>query len=688
MQEIRNLPISIAEKLEMKNKLLHMPTFRVRGVAALRLKQRKFYHSLLISLKNGMASLVPWNEQLKSIEGKYGSAHVAFFMFIRWLFFLNLAMSMIVGLFIILPSELSHLSEHCSKTFNESGASQTRSSGLIVGSLVESGVLALEYRENMDNKCFENEGTAVCGMNDWTNTSLGSTKNCWKSYVDSVNVFDDVSSSVQDFIQGTGWMEVTLSFYGYYKPVIFHWSSSVYYNLPVCYVLVMVSLALLCFFTICNTIRRGLKLKAYSDNREFPYLRLIFSSWNYFIADFQTRKLKHRIMTQELKAALFKDKIRQEKLSRTTKQNVGLFFIRLFCWLMVIALLGASSYAIYSVVVYSQEQVKDTSVEFSLENIEIFVISFLPSIVITFLNLFLPLVFCKIITWERYQNELEISIEIFRRIVVRVQEREFFSSKGNIIVIHPGSKYLRIGRVSDLKPYAMLQAVARLRSPDAQRHEDTLLVPDVRVTKHLLSEVEDCCIEICSLLQSCIQSNGGHRGLTPYTKIASMNRSSQQQPESIDKSNLSYVRTVDPNQAVVGDKVVYLEPRDAYNIHFPFRRGELNVHPGVGGSLTSVINDVEIIWCYAIEKLLRIPKAELGVYKAVLVIPDIYNRQHLKELTNLLLVRLGFASCFLVQDHVCATAGSGVPTACVIDIGDQKTSVSCVDECVSIKQSR
>ncbi|XP_065564808.1 actin-related protein 8-like isoform X4 [Artemia franciscana] len=172
-----------------------------------------------------------------------------------------------------------------------------------------------------------------------------------------------------------------------------------------------------------------------------------------------------------------------------------------------------------------------------------------------------------------------------------VQEREFFSSKGNIIVIHPGSKYLRIGRVSDLKPYAMLQAVARLRSPDAQRHEDTLLVPDVRVTKHLLSEVEDCCIEICSLLQSCIQSNGGHRGLTPYTKIASMNRSSQQQPESIDKSNLSYVRTVDPNQAVVGDKV----------------------------------------------------------YKAVLVIPDIYNRQHLKELTNLLLVRLGFASCFLVQ---------------------------------------
>lgn len=37
------------------------------------------------------------------------------------------------------------------------------------------------------------------------------------------------------------------------------------------------------------------------------------------------------------------------------------------------------------------------------------------------------------------------------------------------------------------------------------------------------------------------------------------------------------------------------------------------------------------------------------MYKAVLVIPDVYNRSHLKELMTLLLIKMGFGSCFLVQ---------------------------------------
>lgn len=40
---------------------------------------------------------------------------------------------------------------------------------------------------------------------------------------------------------------------------------------------------------------------------------------------------------------------------------------------------------------------------------------------------------------------------------------------------------------------------------------------------------------------------------------------------------------------------------------------------------------------------------DLSMYKAVLVVPDIYNRGHLRELMNLLLLKMGFGSCFLVQ---------------------------------------
>ncbi|KAF2347843.1 Actin family [Trinorchestia longiramus] len=41
-----------------------------------------------------------------------------------------------------------------------------------------------------------------------------------------------------------------------------------------------------------------------------------------------------------------------------------------------------------------------------------------------------------------------------------------------------------------------------------------------------------------------------------------------------------------------------------------------------------------------------------------------------------------------VEDHVAATFGSGVGSACVVDVGDQQTSVSCVEDALSIPSSR
>lgn len=79
---------------------------------------------------------------------------------------------------------------------------------------------------------------------------------------------------------------------------------------------------------------------------------------------------------------------------------------------------------------------------------------------------------------------------------------------------------------------------------------------------------------------------------------------------------------------------------------------------------------------------------DLVNYKAVLVIPDIFNRTHSKELSSLLLNRMGFESCFLVQDHVAAMFGSGVGSACIVDVGAEKTSISCVDEGASQASTR
>lgn len=52
-----------------------------------------------------------------------------------------------------------------------------------------------------------------------------------------------------------------------------------------------------------------------------------------------------------------------------------------------------------------------------------------------------------------------------------------------IIVIHPGSLNLRIGRASDLNPHRMVHAIARLRKPGGTKYADPFLPPSIEMVK-------------------------------------------------------------------------------------------------------------------------------------------------------------------------------------------------------------
>lgn len=86
-----------------------------------------------------------------------------------------------------------------------------------------------------------------------------------------------------------------------------------------------------------------------------------------------------------------------------------------------------------------------------------------------------------------------------------------------------------------------------------------------------------------------------------------------------------------------------------FNVHFPYRRGDFNIHPGPGGSMTAILADLETIWLHVLQTHLNIEQKDLKSYKAVLIIPDVYNRTYIRELTTLVLIKIGFGSCFLVQ---------------------------------------
>lgn len=54
-----------------------------------------------------------------------------------------------------------------------------------------------------------------------------------------------------------------------------------------------------------------------------------------------------------------------------------------------------------------------------------------------------------------------------------------------IIIIHPGSLNLRIGRASDLNPHRILNAIARRRKPGGVVHRDPFLPLAVQKVRNI-----------------------------------------------------------------------------------------------------------------------------------------------------------------------------------------------------------
>jgi len=197
--------------------------------------------------------------------------------------------------------------------------------------------------------------------------------------------------------------------------------------------------------------------------------------------------------------------------------------------------------------------------------------------------------------------------------------------------------------------------------------------------------LDDARLQVFQALSKVIRRDGTKREPPASARVLELN--STIQPERIE-SDAKNDKSQDFDEVVVGDDVLSIPSSLPYNVHFPFRRGDLNLHSGIGGSLTSILVDLQEIWSRSIEKHLGIHAVDLKHYKAVLVIPALYKRSTIKHYLSLLLLNMGFGGCFVVQDHVAATFGAGMAAACVVDIGDQKTSISCVEDGISQPSSR
>ncbi|XP_046896340.1 actin-related protein 8 [Hypomesus transpacificus] len=257
-----------------------------------------------------------------------------------------------------------------------------------------------------------------------------------------------------------------------------------------------------------------------------------------------------------------------------------------------------------------------------------------------------------------------------------------------IVVIHPGSKALRIGRATDTLPVIVPHVIARKHKQTGQpKYEDPWLLREGLDKPESNEQRQNGLKMVDQAIWSKKMSNGVRRTPVSAEQARSYNR--QVRPAVLDSSSrVKWTNTTHQPEHLVGEEALYVNPTDCYNVHWPISRGQLNVHGGPGGSLTAVLSNLETIWSHVIRKHLEIPLKDLKYYRCILLVPDIYNRQHIKEMVNMLLLNMGFSAIVVQQESVCATFGSGLSSACVVDVGDQKTSLSCVEDGVSHRNSR
>jgi len=258
-----------------------------------------------------------------------------------------------------------------------------------------------------------------------------------------------------------------------------------------------------------------------------------------------------------------------------------------------------------------------------------------------------------------------------------------------IIVLHPGSSLLQLGRATDHFPQMVPHVIATLRVNGAEAYiedKNSLMREGVldpgSESKRLLA------VQSTNQLINAMRVSFGYkRPHISNAQISSFN--SKVTAETIQgESGVCWTDVSENPKVLIGEQAQYLDPNAPYDIVWPIRNGQLNVHDKPGGSLSYVCSKLEMLWSLAIQMHLDIPAKDFQYYRVVLIVTDIFNRRHLKDLANIILNRLGFSSIILHQESVCATFGSGLPSACVVDVGDQTTSISCVEDGVSIPSSR
>ncbi|KAF9427682.1 actin-like protein arp8 [Podila epigama] len=279
-----------------------------------------------------------------------------------------------------------------------------------------------------------------------------------------------------------------------------------------------------------------------------------------------------------------------------------------------------------------------------------------------------------------------------------------------VIVIHPGSRFVRIGRASDAYPVVTPHVIARRMRTGSNSNQvgknaskesgapsttDDSSAMDVddddQDDRSKLDVVNDRFLqEIEYDLKQRMKAAKRKPVASAKSQVRSFNSSTQ--PERILDHNDPYkVEWTDPKaegEFVIGQKALNLPPGNhhTFKLFWPIVGGHFNDRDYTSPRVATA--DLETIWTKVIQDDLGIERSKFRKHYALLIIPDLFNKLYVVELVGMLLKSMQFKGVMVQQESVCASFGAGVSAACVVDIGAEVTKIACVEDGVCIPNSR
>ncbi|KAI5101293.1 transmembrane channel-like protein 7 [Silurus meridionalis] len=219
------------------------------------------------------------------------------------------------------------------------------------------------------------------------------------------------NSSFLDIFLGTGFMEHSPVFYGFYKNMSF---GAECLNTALLFLFGMLIILLLNLIMIVRRTVVGYKNSSltglhFTENVSYK----VFCGWDFCIREPEAASLKHNLIRNELKMDLEEQKFRQKVLGRSLKQWILLYVLRIVLNIVVLLILGGSIYLIYSATTINPECYK---FHWTLN----LPCSYVSPITITVVNFLVPHFFSAITVYEDYSLTTQLNVTLVRSILLKL----------------------------------------------------------------------------------------------------------------------------------------------------------------------------------------------------------------------------------------------------------------------------